>query len=199
MDPTQRLAHRAGLLYVLSGSIAPFCYLYVPGALVVQGDALATADCVRASEGLLRAAAIGELTSATVLTFAILALYELFRTVDQKMSTLMAVLMLVSVPISCISAVIYLAPVLLLKSTAVTSVLSPGQAAAQVTLFLRLHAHGLVVAQVFWGLWLIPLGQLIQRSGFIPRWLAFPLFAAGTAYVLNSLGTLVLPPSRSRC
>jgi hypothetical protein len=35
-----------------------------------------------------------------------------------------------------------------------------------------------------------------MRSGFIPRWLAYPLFLAGAGYVLNSLGMLLLPPKQ---
>jgi len=195
MDSTKSLARRSGLLYVLAGSTAPFAYLYVPDTLLVQGDALATADRVRASEGLLRAAIFGELYGATLLVFAALALYQLFKSVDQKAATLMAVLMLVSVPISYINALNHIAPLILLKSSAIASVLNPGQVAAQVTLFLRLHANGLVVGQIFWGLWLFPIGVLVMRSSFMPRWLAYPLFFAGAGYVINSLGVLLLPPS----
>src|SRR5438128_11132974 len=90
-DETRSLARRAGLLYVLASSTAPFSYLYVPDALIVQGDALATADRVRASEGLLRAAIIGELYCATLLVFAALALYRLFKGGDQKTSSRIAV------------------------------------------------------------------------------------------------------------
>ena len=104
MDSTKSLARRAGLLYILASSTAPFAYLYVPRVLLVQNDALATADRVRASEGLLRAAIYCELYGATLLVFATLALYQLFKRVDQKTSTLMAVLMLVSVPISYVNA-----------------------------------------------------------------------------------------------
>ena len=195
MDSTKSLARRSGLLYVLAGSTAPFAYLYVPDTLLVQGDALATADRVRASEGLLRAAIFGELYGATLLVFAALALYQLFKSVDHKTATLMAVLMLVSVPISYINALNHIAPLILLKSSAIASVLNPGQVAAQVTLFLRLHANGLVVGQIFWGLWLFPIGVLVMRSSFMPRWLAYPLFFAGAGYVINSLGVLLLPPS----
>jgi len=195
MDSTRGLARRAGLLYVLAGSAAPFAYLYVPNTLFVQGDAIATAERVRASEGLLRAAIVSELVSATLLVFATLALYRLFKRVDEKTSTLMAALMLVSVPISYVNATNNIAPLVLLESPAIASVLDPGQVAAQVTLFLRLHNYGLVVNQIFWGLWLFPIGVLILRSGFIPRWLAYPLLFAGAGYVLNSLGTLLLPPS----
>ena len=194
MDSTKSLAQRAGLLYGLAGSSAPFAYLYVPGVLL-QGDALATADRVRASEGLLRAAIFGELYGATLLIFATLALYQLFKSVDQKTSSLMAALMLVSVPISYVNALNHIVPLVLLKSPAIAAVFDPRQMAAQVTLFLRLHNYGLVINQIFWGLWLFPIGVLVMRSGFIPRWLSFPLFFAGAGYVLNSLGMLVLPPS----
>jgi hypothetical protein len=195
MDPNKSQARRAGLLYVLASSLAPFAYLYVPGVLLVQGDAIATADRVRASENLLRAAIVAELYSVTLLIFAALALYELFKRVDPRTSLLMAVLMLISVPISYANVLNYIAPLVLLKSPAIAAVLGPGQVAAQVTLFLRLHNYGLVTNQIFWGLWLFPIGVLVMRSGFIPRWLGVPLFFAGAGYVINSLGTLLLPPS----
>jgi uncharacterized protein DUF4386 len=188
------LARRAGLFYVLASSTAPFSYLYVPDSLIVQGDALATADRVRAAEGLLRAAIVGELYSATLLVFAAVALYQLFKGVDQRLSALTAAMILVSVPISYVNTLNHIAPLLLLKGPAIAKVLEPGPVAAQVLLFLRLHNYGLVVNQIFWGLWLFPIGVLVMRSGFFPRWLGVPLFFAGAGYVLNSLGTLILPP-----
>src|SRR4051812_5737908 len=74
LDSTRSLAHRAGLLYVLASSLAPFAYLYVPGALIVRGDALATAERVRAAENLLRAGIVAELYGVTILLFASVAL-----------------------------------------------------------------------------------------------------------------------------
>ncbi len=195
MESNKSLARWAGLLYVLASSMAPFAYLYVPGRLIVDGDALATADRVRASEGLLRGAIVAELYGVTILIFAALALYELFKRVDQKTSALMAAMMLVSVAISYVNTLCNIAPLLLLKDSAIAPVLDPAHVAGQVTFFLRLHNYGLIVGQILWGLWLFPIGVLVMRSGFIPRWLAYPLFAAGAGYVLNSLGTLVLPPS----
>jgi hypothetical protein len=183
------------LLYVLASSLAPFAYLYVPDKLLAGGDALATVERVRASENLLRAAVYAELYGVTILLFAALALYQLFKNVDQRTSILMAAMMLVSVPISYVNALINIAPLILLKTPAIAGVLDPGQIAAQVTFFLRLHNYGLVINQIFWGLWLFPIGVLIRRSRFIPGWLAYPLFFAGAGYVLNSLGMILLPPS----
>jgi hypothetical protein len=74
------------------------------------------AERVRASEGLLRAAIAMELFSVTLLIFAALALYQLFKSVDPKTSLLMAVMMLVSVPISYVNALSHIAPLVLLKT-----------------------------------------------------------------------------------
>ena len=195
MESIRSQARWAGLLYGMASSLAPFAYLYVPDRLMVPGNALATADRVRASTGLLRAAIAAELYCVTLLLFAALALYELFKRVDPRIAGVMAAMMLVSVPISYVNVLNHIAPLILVKNPAIASVLDPRQIAAQATLFLHLHNYGLIVNQIFWGLWLFPIGILVMRSGFFPRWLAWPLFAAGTGYVLNSLGEILLPPS----
>jgi len=195
MEANRNTARCAGLFYWLACLGAPFAYLYVPGVLLAKNDALATADRVLASEGLLRAAIFGELFSATLMMFAALTLYELFRPVDRKTAAIMVAMMLASVPISYANTLFNSAPFLLLKTPAFGALLGPEAAAAQVTLFLHLHNYGVFVGQILAGLWLFPIGVLIMRSGFIPRWLAYPLFFAGTGYVCNSLGQLLLPPS----
>jgi hypothetical protein len=63
-------------------------------------------------------------------------------------------------------------------------------------LFFRLHGQGLVVAQIFWGLWLFPFGILVIQSGFIPRFLGYLLFIAAVGYMANSLAALLLPAHR---
>ncbi|MHC4073208.1 MAG: DUF4386 domain-containing protein, partial [Planctomycetota bacterium] len=48
-----------------------------------------------------------------------------------------------------------------------------------VMLFLDLHKHGIGIAQIFWGLWLLPLGYLVFKSGFLPRILGVLLIIGG--------------------
>jgi hypothetical protein len=60
-------------------------------------------------------------------------------------------------------------------------------------LFLNLHFQGLVVAEIFWGLWLFPLASLVYRSRFLPRFLGVWLALAGFAWVILSV-TGVLSP-----
>jgi hypothetical protein len=60
-------------------------------------------------------------------------------------------------------------------------------------LFLRLHSHGHFINEIFWGLWLLPFGVLVMRSGFLPRILGILLVVNGFTYVAISLTWLMLP------
>ena len=60
-------------------------------------------------------------------------------------------------------------------------------------LFLKLHGQGIVVAEIFWGLWLFPLAMLAYRSRFLPRFLGVWLALAGFAWVILSLTSVLLP------
>ncbi len=64
---------------------------------------------------------------------------------------------------------------------------------AQAMLFLDMSRHGIFVAQIFWGLWLLPLGSLIFRSRFLPKLLGVPVMIAGAAYLFDSFTQLLFP------
>src|SRR5213079_3796026 len=66
-----------------------------------------------------------------------------------------------------------------------------GQHEAFAMLFLRLHSIGNTVNETFWGLWLVPFGMLVYRSGFLPRFLGGWLVVNGAAYVaLSGIGLM---------
>ncbi len=108
----------------------------------------------------------------------------------------MVTLFVVSVPISFLNVLNDVAALVLVSGADFLSVFEKGQLDALVLVFLRLHSYGLLVAQIFWGLWLFPFGILVIRSGFIPRVLGFLLFIAGFAYVVSSFTSLCLPQYR---
>jgi len=60
-------------------------------------------------------------------------------------------------------------------------------------LFLNLHFYGFVVAEIFSGLWLLPLALLVYRSRFLPRFLGVWLALAGFAWVILSLTGILSP------
>ena len=196
MNSTKKQARVAGLLYLLASIIGFFCLAYVPGKLIVSGDATATADHVRASPNLLRFGIASELTSFIIFIFVVLALYRLFKTVSEKYAVAMATLLLVSIPISLLNVLNEIAALILVSGADFLSAFEKGQLDALAYLFLRLHGQGFVVAEIFWGLWLFPFGVLVIRSGFIPRFLGVLLFIAGSGYLASSFTSLLLPSYR---
>jgi hypothetical protein len=135
-----------------------------------------------------------ELFSATVAIFAVLAFYRLFKAVSQKHAMAFTVLFLISVPISYLNVLNDLAALTLARGPAfLSTVFDKAQLDALVMFFLRLHNQGVVLAQVFWGLWLLPFGLVIMRSGFIPRFVGIAAIVAGSGYVISSSISLFLP------
>lgn len=196
MNSLKKQSRIAALLDFINCLPAPFALLYVPSVLIVRGDAAATADNVRASEALLRLGMAVELFSATAAIFAVLAFYHLFKAVSQKLAMAMMILFLLSIPISYLNVLNDLAAMTFARGPAFLSgVFEKAQLDALVLFFLRLHNQGVVVAQVFWGLWLFPFGIAIMRSGFIPRFVGIAAILAGCGYVISSSVSLFLPPS----
>ena len=186
----------AALLYFISCSPAPFALLYVPNTLIVRGDAPATANNIRESEVLLRLGMAVELFSATVAIFAILAFYRLFRAVSHKHALTLMILFLLSIPISYLNLLNDLAALTFARGPAfLTAVFDKAQLDALVLFFLRLHNQGVILAQIFWGLWLFPFGIVILQSGFIPRFVGIAAILAGSGYVISSSVSLFLPAS----
>jgi hypothetical protein len=196
MNSLKKQSRIAALIYFLNALPAPFALLYVPNALIVRGNAAATASNVRDSEVLLRLGIAGELLSATIIIFAMVAFYRLFKAVSQKHAMTMVILMLCSVPISYLNVLNDLAALTFARGPAFLSgVFDKAQLDALVLFFFRLHNQGIIVAQIFWGLWLFPFGFAVMRSGFIPRFVGIAAIIAGSGYVISSSVALFLPPS----
>lgn len=189
-----KAARVAAVLYLLMTVSAPFALIYVPGKLMVPGDATATVDRLRDSEFLLRAGIASELFHQAIAIFLVLALYRLFKAVSETHAVLMVILgALVSVPIVFLNVLNEIAALVLVGGGDFLSAFDRPQLDALAYLFLRLHEQGLIVASIFWGLWLFPLGMLVIRSGFVPRVLGFLTMIAGVAYLAGAFASLVLP------
>jgi hypothetical protein len=193
MHPTRKSARVAGLLYVLMGVTAPFTLIYLPRKLIVPGNATATASNVLASEMLFRVGIVAVLISSVVFVLLVMALYRLLSGVNKTHASLMVALVLVSVAIGFVNEVNNIAALTLFRGPAFLSAFDKPRLDALGTLFLHLRGQGLVVNEIFWGLWLFPFGLLVMRSGFIPRILGVLLIVNGVAYVVASLTSLLAP------
>lgn len=193
VSPTRKTARRAGALYLLSAAAAGVPLLYVPSALIVSGNASATAHNILASEIVFRACMVSELTGAILFVFLVRTLYRLLNGVDTKYASLMVTLVLISVPITCLNVLNDVAALTLLHGATFLSAFDRAQRDSLAMLFLGLHGDGITIASIFNGLWLVPFGILVMRSGFLPRILGILLIADGCALVTVSFTALLLP------
>ena len=191
----RRLARRAGLLYALVALIAPIGLFYVPGRLIVHGDAAQTAARIAAAPGLLRLGIGTELLHQAIEVWLTLALFELFRPVGRSLSRQMLVLGLIPIPMVFLNVVNELAALGLASPGPSALAMDPAQRNSLLLFFLHLHGQGLQLAEVFWGLWLFPLGLLAWRSGFMARIVAVAAIAGGTGYLLDAALALLAPSS----
>lgn len=196
MDSTRKNARIAGWLYLICCVPAPFSLLYVPNTLIVSGNATETASRILAHETMFRLAMAGELINAIAFILVVRALYFLLQGVNKRHATLMVTLFAISIPISCLNVLNEVAVLVLLKGANFLSVFTRPQLESLAMVFLRMHNSGFIVAQVFWGLWLLPFGVLVYRSGFIPRILGVWLIINGLAYPAISFTALLVPQYR---
>ena len=193
MSYTRNPGRLAGLLYVLFSIPGFFAMVYVPSKLIVHGNAAATANNIAASETLFRLGIAAQLIGMVGFIFVALALYDLLKGVNRRHASLMVTLIVVSVPIAFLDELNSIAALVLVRGADFLSIIEKPQREALAMLFLNLHFHGIVVAEIFWGLWLFPLALLVYRSRFLPRFLGVWLALAGFAWVIQSLTGILLP------
>src|SRR5712675_1174909 len=183
----------AGLLYVLTSAMGFFAMGYVPDKIIVHANAAATASNLAAHETLFRIGIAGELIGQAAFIFVALALYNLLKGVNHRQASLMVTLIVVSIPIAFVNELNSIAALVLIRGADFLSIFGKPQRDALAMLFLNLHGQAFLVAEIFWGLWLFPLGLLVYRSGFLPRILGVLLVAKCFYFVAISLTSLLAP------
>ncbi len=192
-EATQRLARVAGGVYLLLGLATVFGFYHAP---LVTSDLGALARKLIASEVAFRIGVVTDLLSTVLAVPLALLLYQLLKAVDKTKAFLMALLLILAMPISFVVALNYVAAHWLLSGASVVAAIAPAERQDLGMLFLRLHEHGVLAVEIFWGLWLVPFGLLVRKSRFLPRLLGTLLIIAGAAYVAHSLITLLMGGAR---
>jgi hypothetical protein len=193
MSATKNTGRFAGLLYILMSIPGFFAMVYVPSKLIVHGNAAATANNIAASETLFRLGIAAQLISQAGFIFVALALYDLLKGVNRRHASLMVTLVVASIPIAFLNELNSIAALVLLRGADFLSIFEKPQRDALVMLFLNLHFQGLVIDEIFFGLWLLPLALLVYRSRLLPRFLGVWLGIDGLAWVILSLTGILLP------
>jgi hypothetical protein len=135
-----------------------------------------------------------DLFCGVILIFLTLALYRVFKGVDQGLAVMMVIVGgVLPSAIDFFNVLNDAAALMLVRGADFLAVFDKPQRDALAILFLRLHRQQIVAAEVLWGLWLFPFGILTIRSGFLPRFLGYWLIINGFAYLALSFSGIFLP------
>lgn len=192
VNPLKKTARLAGFLYLIWIITAIYGIMYVPSQTFVQGDAVATAKKILANEFVFRTGIINDIISSTVWVLIGLTLYRLFRHVNERHAKLLVALVIIQIPAVFFMGALNITSLMLFKGEILkTFELSQRQDLAM--LFFKMNDYATITLEMFWGLWLFPFGQLVYKSGFIPRILGVFLILNGIAYVIHCFTHLLLP------
>ena len=192
MNSIQKYAKIAGVLYLLIAVLAGFVHFFVPGKLIVSGDAGTTASNIMASQGLFRISMAAELVillSEIVLT---ILLYMLLKPVNKTLSLVAAVSRLVMTTIHAINLLNHFIVLLLLGGAGYLTVFQPNQLQALVTLFLDSYSYGYTIGIVFFTLHTFTLAYLIYKSGYFPKILGVLFMIAALGYLIDSFSHVLI-------
>jgi hypothetical protein len=190
---TARLAGFLYLIWVITGLTG---LMYISPKIFVPGDIIATAKNILNNEFLFRTSIINDLISITVCVFLVLTLYRLLKQVNEHQARQMVAFLFATIPVVFIMEAFNITALMILKGEILkTFELSQGQDIAMV--FLKINDYCAFALELFWGLWLIPLGQLIYKSKFMPSVLGIFLILNGVAYIIPGILSLLLPDYRT--
>jgi hypothetical protein len=193
MHPTDKAARVAGAWYLSLVLTGVFGLMYVPSKIIVRGNAAATATNMLAHETLFRFGIVVYLFSTVIFICLGFALYRLLSGVNKTQALLMVAFVLVSAAIGFLNVLNHIAALTLTRGGDFLAVFDKPHLDALAYFFLRLHNQGEFMNEIFWGLWLLPLGLLIFRSNFLPRFLGVWLVLNCFAWVTLSITALMFP------
>lgn len=181
MNPTKKTARIAGLLFLLMVVSGLFAELFFRQK-VLTADAATTAANLLANMFLARAGIVSDIVMALSYLLTAVALYRLLRSVGEDQARLM-VLFAAAGSILLLMSVVgeYMA---LLITDAQSGAFTGAQLGELAFFSFGAYENGYMVGQVFFALWVFPLGILICRSKFIPK-------VFGILFIIETVSALI--------
>ncbi len=189
----KRLARIAGVFYLLVAIFGGFAEGFGDPRMYVAGDAAATAGNVLANPGLVRMIVTAHLVNAIFFILTAMTLYILLQHVHKSVARAMLVFVALAVGITTLNAVFQFEGLQVATNSSYVAAFGAAGSNALVLLLLEIQHYGTLSAQVFFGLWLAPLGYLAYKSGLFPRALGVVLVMAAISYLVQLFAAFLAP------
>ena len=182
-----------GLLTIIGGG---FGEAYVPGALIVSRDAVATVQNIITRESLFRLGFAGYMLEAFCDAGLTMGFWVLVRQVHRELAMLMVVLRIISTCGFAAAMMLYFGALQTLKASATLAAFTPEQVGALAFSLLRVSAFGQALFSAFYGVANIIFGVLLYRSGRLPKVFGILMAVTGASFLVQTL-LIVLAPRYS--
>lgn len=179
MNSIKKVARMAGAFYlafILASIVADLI------AHVGFGDAAKIIQTLSSNLALFRVGFVISLLSAFFFFMAAWFLYVLLKPVNKDLALLFLLLNAIGVAIQCVGTLLLYA-----------AILSVGHVNSQTYLFVNLFKNSVDMAQLFFGTWLFPLGYLVYKSKFLPKFLGILLMVDGVGVLIVFFQSYLLP------
>jgi hypothetical protein len=177
----KRISFTLRILYPIWMIIGVLALMYIPSLYFVKDNPIETVQNIRSNEHLFRLGILANIITQLFAVFIPILLYRLFESVNRFQAMLMLILNLIAVPIVMYGEV---------HSLQALSLLDNPELMME---HLKMNQLGLVIAFIFWGLWLFPLGSLAIKSGYFPKLIGYCLYIGGVGYLLGAFITILEP------
>ena len=176
MTNRKKTARIAGTWYLADILILMFSYLFVDDKLLVSGDAATSLYNINANKPLFYLGCTAFFIGYVCIAMSALMLMKLFKPIDSKQATFIPVLLIIGV-------------VIVFTGKAIEIYGAVTQNADLIVLRGSIDMS----AEIFWGLWLVPIGLLILKSGLIPKIIGILLLAACIVHFMDFTIFFFLP------
>jgi hypothetical protein len=190
MNSNMKKARMAGLFYLLYIVTSVIADLF---AHLGFGDVETIFNTIVAHEWPFRFGFVIGMLSIVLFLLAAWALYVLLKPVNEDLALLFLILNLGGVAVQSFSMLNLFAGFLLSSGADTLKAFPADQLQALALLFVNIYKNGFLLAQIFYSAWLLPLGYLVYKSGFLPKILGILLILDFFAVLIWFLQVFLLP------
>jgi len=189
LENPRLVARLAGIFFLLTivGGIA--AQGFISDSLINYGDAAATANNILANRGLFQAGFTIFLIEMACQLITTALIYRLLKPVNGTLALVMLLFEMMAIVIKTSARVFFIAPLWILDHGSALAGMTPDNLSSLALVLLRVNDIGAATAVAFFGFSNLPMGYLIYRSGYLPRWLGVIGMIAGLGWL-----TFVYPP-----
>lgn len=177
-----RMAGLLGLIVLTCGSLTHS----INSEIINLNNEIATANNFSTLGLKYRIGFVCGLVMETVFIFYAFILFYILRITNKLAAILLLILALVPAPLFYANQLNHFASFLISQ-----------QSTSQMMFYLELHKHGGYIISIFFGLWLFPLGYLVYKSSFLPKFLGVFLMIGCFGYIANFIQGFVFPNFKS--